>query len=546
MSWINYLLQVNLYFVLFYSFYYVLLKNETFFQYNRVYLLASAVLSLLIPVFYFEWVQELLITKEVQQGWVYGYELMQIGFTVMRAEDSGWGPGDVVVIVYLLGLLFFGGRFIYSLLRVKKILRSSTSNHAFSFFNFIRIDPELPDNNKIIEHEKAHVLQLHSVDILFFELLKVFNWFNPVCYLYQKAIRHVHEFIADEKVIIKGADKQEYAVLLFSKGFGIQPHQLTNTFFNKSLLKRRIQMLHKQKSKRAAVLKYGLSLPLFLIAMVFSSAVIDKSETIELITKKIEPGNSLSKWMSDNSNDHTADRLVNHADRGIHKTGEKHTKIAGQAIKANGDPKEISGNTPLDFIDHHKNTDSAETKSYMTNEVVVVGYQNDTSSETIFNNVDVLPQYPGGIQAFYEFLGKALIYPTEARAKGIEGRVTVNFIVEKDGALTGFKVLRGVNKELDEEALRVLKLSPKWKPGLKDEKTVRVSYSVPIMFSLKSRDNPPPHIIADGNVITMEEMKKIKPAEIEKIEVLKNKDAIAPYGEKGKNGVVLITLKKKP
>jgi len=143
------------------------------------------------------------------------------------------------------------------------------------------------------------------------------------------------------------------------------------------------------------------------------------------------------------------------------KRGQFVVVYPGQAIKANGDRKEISGNTPPDFIAHHKNTDSAETKSYMTNEVVVVGYQNDTSSVTIFNNVDVLPQYPGGIQAFYEFLGKALIYPTEARAKGIEGRVTVNFIVEKDGALTGFKVLRGVNKELDEEALRVLKLSPK-------------------------------------------------------------------------------------
>ena len=105
----------------------------------------------------------------------------------------------------------------------------------------------------------------------------------------------------------------------------------------------------------------------------------------------------------------------------------------------------------------------------------------------IFTNVEQLPEYPGGIEAFYKWLGKAINYPPNSRENNIQGRVTVNFVVEKDGSLTDIKVLRGVpgGADLDKEAIRVLKTSKKWNPGIQNGRPVRVSYSVPIMFQLQ-------------------------------------------------------------
>lgn len=100
------------------------------------------------------------------------------------------------------------------------------------------------------------------------------------------------------------------------------------------------------------------------------------------------------------------------------------------------------------------------------------------------SNAEVLPEFKGGIGAFYMFITKHLEYPEQERVLRRQGTVTVNFVVEKDGTLTNFKVLRSVTPALDKEALRIVSLSPKWKPGTKRGEPVRVSYSVPIMFKL--------------------------------------------------------------
>ena len=97
---------------------------------------------------------------------------------------------------------------------------------------------------------------------------------------------------------------------------------------------------------------------------------------------------------------------------------------------------------------------------------------------------EVLPQFPGGLEAFGKFLSKNLNYPKEARNGGVEGRVYVQFVVEKDGKLTGLRSVRGIGSGCDEEALRVFGLSPIWDPGTQRGNPVRVSYTVPIFFKL--------------------------------------------------------------
>lgn len=101
-----------------------------------------------------------------------------------------------------------------------------------------------------------------------------------------------------------------------------------------------------------------------------------------------------------------------------------------------------------------------------------------------FASVEVLPEFPGGEKAFGAFLSKNINYPPMARENNISGRVFISFVVEKDGQLTDIKVLRGLGYGTDEEAVRVLKKSPKWKPGVQNGRKVRVQYTIPISFQL--------------------------------------------------------------
>lgn len=104
----------------------------------------------------------------------------------------------------------------------------------------------------------------------------------------------------------------------------------------------------------------------------------------------------------------------------------------------------------------------------------------------IFTSVEQVPEFPGGLEKFGAYLSKTIRYPAVARENGTQGRVICTFVVEKDGSLTDIKVTRGIGGGCDEEAVRVLKNSPRWKPGIQNGRPVRVQYSVPISFTLAS------------------------------------------------------------
>ena len=111
-----------------------------------------------------------------------------------------------------------------------------------------------------------------------------------------------------------------------------------------------------------------------------------------------------------------------------------------------------------------------------------------TKSGVVFASVEQVPEFPGGPNGLGSYLMKTIRYPKEEREKGIQGRVIATFVVEPDGSLSDIKILRGVSKGLDDESLRVLSLSPKWKPGYQNQRPVRVQYSIPISFTLADVD----------------------------------------------------------
>lgn len=194
----------------------------------------------------------------------------------------------------------------------------------------------------------------------------------------------------------------------------------------------------------------------------------------------------------------------------------------------------------------------------------------------VFDVVEEMPQYPGGPQALFEFLSQNVQYPKEAAKAGIQGRVIVTFVVEKDGSICESKVVKSVDPSLDAEALRVINAMPNWKPGKQNGKEVRVKYTVPVAFMLQGKDanvaqhessskddgevkkklselvvvaygpnkEAKPLVYVDGKEIPFEDINKVDPKSIDHMNIVKDKVAIEKYGEKAKDGVILITTKK--
>jgi TonB family protein len=566
MNWWHYLLLVNLYLVLFFTFYRVFLHKETFFQLNRVYLVAGSILSFVIPLMQSDWIKNLFITQRVHQT-IYATVNPQFIYEVKPVESNPITLGEIIAWIYLVGAALLLARLIYQLFLLKQLVNRPDAPAAFSFFKKIRVDENLPNQQTIIEHEQVHTRQWHSADVLLIEAVMIINWFNPVVYFYRKAIKHVHEYIADRKAIETGASKTEYALLLLSQTFGTTPHQLTNNFFNNSLLKKRIMMLHQNDSNRRVLLKYGLSAPLFAVMLVLSSATVNNSNIVQIINEKTEQAFSVNtEQFKESLNDSISG--INAYDGNVSGTKKK------VAIISKSDLQNL------------KEEPDAEATVQVHQDSLV-----RAERSLLFTAVEINPAFPGGEESFGRFLVQNIHYPDKAKENQTQGRVFIQFTVEKDGSLSNLKNLRDPGDGLGEEAMRVLSLSPKWHPGIQNGRTVRVQYTVPVNFSLLSgeklkmldtmrvmiaggaagkRINPalsyrhmvgdsvrtpilasPPVISSralttirlDGKLISEEELKHVNSKTIESIQVIKRDTLNKNSGDPFKDNMILIRSK---
>lgn len=519
MNWWHYLLLANLYLALFYGFYMLLLRKETYFMLNRIYLVSAAMLSFFIPMMQSEWVKNLFITQKVQQTIYYinpGFD-----YQVSPVTDSSFTIAQLFSTAYWLVAILLLARLFYRFILLKRYMQAEETGHAFSFFGKIKVDEKLPQNEVIRQHESIHAEHYHSADVLLFEALTILNWFNPIIYFYRKAIKHNHEFIADRDAISFGIDKSDYAMLLLSQSMGVEPNHLVNSFFNHSLLKQRILMLHKNPSKKSALLKYGLSAPLFVAMLVFTSATISEQKTILTLSEKINSDAPVSEVAQDIS-----DNVI----LPVPPTNLKFPitivqKLKGKVVGINGEPlagvnvrytKKSSGSVTDkegNFAISNYTTGDLLTFEYIGFNTLAKSFTNvqgklpvvvlqetrsttTTKSLTIvkgdvvsFAAVEKLPSFPGGDAAFSNFLSKAIRYPKTARDQNIQGRVFISFIVEKDGSLNDIKVLRDIGSGCGPEAVRVLSESPKWIPGMQKGELVRVAFTMPVNFSLAGDTN---------------------------------------------------------
>ena len=256
-----YLLWSSVSLVVFYFFYILLLNSETFFVFNRVYLLAALCLSMLMPFLDLSWLIALPKIEIVNKAFV-GIGLAQSGNNT--GKEFNW-----VALVYWAGVVFGAIRLFIKIAGVKKQITLPKDGDAFSFWKTKVIDRKLSGLAVIDAHENIHVKQLHTLDLLLVEIAGVFFWFNPIVYAYRKSLRLIHEYLADEYACKFTASKKQYAMLLFLQNLNAGP-VLANTFYNAPLLESRIKMLQRKKSSSYRLWKYILCLPLIAFLCAFN------------------------------------------------------------------------------------------------------------------------------------------------------------------------------------------------------------------------------------------------------------------------------------
>ena len=521
-----YILKSSVCLVLFYLFFRLLLSKETFHRFNRMALLGVLFFSLLIPCIEVTTRHQV----EVQQAVLSIEQLLlmaELEATPANVgavqETSAISWVQVVLLVYLAGILFLACRNIYSLICLFRLIHSGKHEKLekgvtlvvhnqeiapFSWMKYIVISrKDLEENGReILIHEMAHIHHRHSVDLLVADICIFFQWFNPSAWLLKQELQNVHEYEADETVINEGVNAKEYQLLLIKKAVGTRLYSMANSF-NHSKLKKRITMMLKEKSSPWARLKYLYVLPVAAIAVTTFARpeVSDKVEEISSV-----------------------------------KVNDLAAIVETKVVESVGDT-----------------TKPADVK-YVPTEV-----RKQLKGTPVFELVEEMPEFPGGgMSALMGYLKDNMRYPASAKEKGTQGRVTVQFVVDKDGSIKEPKLLRSVDKDMDAEALRLISNMPKWKPGRQKGQPVAVKYTVPVMFSLDddklektssangitvegyAGNGKEPLYIVDGKEVTPSVMSALDPDKIERVTVLKDKSATELYGEKGKNGVLLITLKQ--
>ena len=524
-----YILKSSVCLVLFYLFFRVLLSKETFHRFNRVALLGVLFLSLLIPFIEVTTnhqvevqqtmltIEQVLLMAEMESATVDATG----GVAVHEVASLSWI--EILLLVYLAGIIFFACRNLYSLIRLFRLIHSGKREKLengttlvvheqeiapFSWMKYIVISrKDLEENGReILIHEAAHIRHRHSIDLLVADICIFFQWFNPGAWLLKQELQNIHEYEADETVINAGVNAKEYQLLLIKKAVGTRLYSMANSF-NHSKLKKRITMMLKEKSSPWARLKYLYVLPVAAIA-VTAFARPEVSDKVEKIS-------------SVKVNDLAA--IVE-------------TKVA-----------ESAGDT----------TKPADVK-YVPAEV-----RKRLKGTLVFEVAEEMPEFPGGgMSAFMDYIKTNMRYPASAKENGTQGRVTVQFVVDEDGSIKDSKVLRSVDKDMDAEALRLINTMPKWKPGRQKGQPVAVKFTVPVMFRLDddklektssangitvegyAGNGKEPLYIVDGKEVTPSVMSALNPDKIERVTVLKDKSATDLYGEEGQNGVVLITLKQ--
>jgi len=506
---LDYIIKVLLFQTLFLVVYDVVLKKETFFQWNRAYLILTSLVAYVIPVLKFKKAQEII----PQEYFILPEVMVSPSLVIEQKVEQSSMLFSFLTLIFWIGFTIATILFVVKLYRLTQLIANSEKENkqnywlvlisqptAFSFFKHIFLDKTLSGITKkqIIEHELIHVQQKHSLDLLLFEIQRIVCWFNPYSYIYQHRISELHEFIADAKAI-KQKDKTTYFEGLLAQTFGVSHISFINSFFKQSLIKKRILMLNKSKSKKVFKLKYLVLLPILASMLIYTSC--EKSEVNQLDKNK-----KRKITLHYGKKDKVKYKVIQSEKEGYFDIY--------MGVTPNG--KEISYSSLSDEekedLDRIKNFGSEDNRKYYSFEI----YEMEDGKKAVLHKVDwenmkkswKSKDYSNAEVVPFTGIEKAPIFPdcedvsdpkkcfqekirehvsqnfdtTIANGLGLDSehkRVYVQFTIAKNGMITNIRC-RGPHELIEKEAIRVVQSLPKIQAGEYNGKKVAVKYTLPI------------------------------------------------------------------
>ncbi len=510
---ILYLLKVNLALLLFYAGYRFLLQRYTFHTLNRFYLLTGLIYSAFYPLIDLSKIlnQNQQLTQQISSltpDWQ-----SPVTYAIGQAEDSTGNYWQILLLIFWVGVAFMSLRLLIQLISLLilhfqscaftldnfRFRKVSKAVNPFSFWRTIYLNPECHETaelRSILEHEQVHVRQLHTADVLLAEISTIFYWFNPGVWLMKQAIKANLEYITDREVLRSGVDSKEYQYAML-KTHILPQNPIPVNNFNFLTIKKRIAMINKKPSNRLNLGKY-LLLP---VAMLFMLVV----------------GNSKARL--------NETRLV--------KALENFT------FSAEDMPSVTSTDSYISASPEASNPDTAKPV------VRRVAQQPDTNKLEIIHIRT--SDDPYGVKKLIKDLSKPGIHGKEPIYIIDGARTLKNAIAIQPDSIATVNVYRVQGKatinELEVEN-DIIDIKTKSYKGPDTEKIPAISYNYNKSRNITAVQDPAVMLILDGEEIDKIRLAGIKPADIESINVLKGNSAVDRYGEKAKDGVVVIKTKK--
>ena len=577
-QFLTYDLKVAVLLAVFYFCYRLLMERETLHHLDRLVLLSTLALSMVLPLCVITLHETVWVEPQpaavVAPGTTPAYEAL--GDRLAETASAAWWQW------LLAGVIVAGmaARLLFLLQSYLKLYRLMASGEYYPMADGIRLcvveAPVAPfswmqtivvsrhdymeHNPLLLQHERGHIRLHHSWDIVFVEMLTVLQWFNPVVWLLSRDLRTVHEFEVDASVLSQGADMAQYISLLTAKATGIQACALANGI-NTSNLKKRIDMMIKRKSPRLAWLRALYVAPVVALSLAATAETVTEYKTKEpqkkVVVKKGRKNsqvkmNSKAIEVKEAEAGQTAEKpFVLHVIRDEYNrvigmtTADKpeapyhfdpiayplgyifvngHEATLEEALNYSKFDKYSLLRNPYGSKDSKWNGKEKHGIVNFYNDDDLASQQNDAPADDdnplVFSICEQMPRFPGGDVELMKFIAKNIKYPVAATEWGVQGRVFVRFIVEKDGSVTSPEVVKTtgfegaqdiavvsiVNEDmtaderkeaeaqdaglkagkqaLEQEAIRVIKLMPKWEPGRQNGKVVRCYFSIPVSYRL--------------------------------------------------------------
>ena len=513
-----YTLKAALCLIAYYLFYRLLFSKETFHRFNRIALVSLMLLSLVLPFIQFGISSQVDGTIETEGLVAIGYSATGIADTQTQVPLSmqiiAWA-----MILYLVGVVVMAVRSVFIYISLARVLhQGKTEDNSkyglpanirlivhdkamspFSWMNYIVVsEKDLEEASRsILAHEMGHISNHHTLDLIFTEVCLIFQWFNPAMWLMRQELQAIHEYEADEAVLDYGVNAKQYQLLIIKKAAGSRLQSITNSL-HQSSIKKRITMMLKQKSNPWAKAKLLVALPL----AVFCVSCLSSPEASE-ITDQVSEGkvsdifanmqdyseislliNAKGQVMVTDGTDNPV--YVADADLNSFLTSKITDKSA--AIRISADKE-----TPMAVVTNVKNIlrnigvskVSYSTKSVVNEQLSTQNKPVATENGDVFTVVEEQPEFPGGERELMSYIKSTLKYPRDCADEGIQGRVTLSFIIDTDGSVVEAEPMRSPDDRLTAEAIRIVESMPKWNPGRQGGEAVRVKYVIPITFRLQ-------------------------------------------------------------